>query len=91
MHQTNIIVFNESDGYFAVPSLNMEYKHIVMIAYRYSSNGMDRNHYDSVAQLRQNDIFTCVENVVKQQINRQDFENINYTIEVEDELCMKLF
>lgn len=85
VHQANIIIFNENGEYYASPPLNFEFDRIVMIAYRYSSNGINRSHYDSISQLGQSDICQCVESIVKRHVTMLQLTNLNETIEIDDD------
>lgn len=59
LHCVNIIVFKENGECYSALPLNVNYKRCILLAYR-ASGANSFNHYDSVCQIKQNEILTCV-------------------------------
>lgn len=61
IHKVNILVFNESERFYFPAGFKPDFDKTVMIAYRFAGGSKTiRNHYDSVAEIEQNELFDCV-------------------------------
>lgn len=58
IYETNVIIFNENGDFFLTPPFNLKFTRVVLLAYRCGPNG-ERNHYDSICQVKQTDLYSC--------------------------------
>lgn len=75
MNRVNILVFNENGDMYAAPRLNMDYVRCIFVAFSgcsdASNSNMGRNHYDSICQIKQDDIFSCVKDLLQMHQKQQ--------------------
>lgn len=70
MHQVNVVIINENGPCYLVNGFNANYGRSVLLAYRLAntdspSQNIFRNHYDSVINIQQKDIFQCMKSMMK--------------------------
>lgn len=62
MYEVNVIIVNEDGAAYLVNGFSLEYQRTLILAYRLGDDDSKicRNHYDSVTNMDQTDIFNCV-------------------------------
>lgn len=75
LYGTNIFIFNENGEIYTPLCINIEYTRCIFLAFKGAAVGSisntHRNHYDSVCQIKQNDIFACVKHLTTAYLNKK--------------------
>lgn len=66
IYRVNIIIFCENGPYCMVSDNKDRYDETIAVAYRFSHTQETRNHYDSVADMKADDIYTVAATLCKQ-------------------------
>lgn len=76
LHKVNIIVFFEDESYRVANEINWSYDNSIMIAYRNSvvKGKNDRDHYDSISQINQNEIYTSTKQLLDASVKANDLK-----------------
>lgn len=84
--ETNIIVFSEKGELYFGNRYDRDYKRSIMIAFRITDpksndvSNTNRNHYDSVTKVSDQDIFESAERLIKQYLNSRSLQENNDVI-----------
>lgn len=81
----NILIFNQNGTFHSANDFNFEHERSIAIAFRNSAgqlnkknnnNNIDRNHYDSVTQISQADIYKCMRELIKKHAQRNLYKKL---------------
>lgn len=85
LYKVHVIIFNEYGPCYLVDGFNSDYERSIILWYRlaHAETESQRNHYDSVINIKQTDTFNCMKSMMKA-INENFFNDEKETIIVED-------
>lgn len=89
LYKANILIFNENGHFYFTNDAKITNDQSVIISFRCASGNVDavRDHYDSVCEIRLNDIYICAKELLKRYMKsfsfKQNFANPDYVVVVE--------
>lgn len=89
IYKANILIFNEKGHFYFTNDAQITNNQCIIISFRCASGDKDapRNHYDSVCEIQEEDVYICARELLKRYMKRNSFKqncaNPDYVVNVE--------